>query len=311
MRCAGGQLTEAVRRRPYAIVLFDEVEKAHADVFNVLLQVLDDGRVTDSQGRTVSFKNTVIIMTSNLGSASILAEDADGARASVMRAVHGHFRPEFINRVDEFIIFDALKREQIRFIVRLQGKRVADRLADKKMSLQLLDSGACLAMHAHGGANCVALLRGWLDLSPRAVEQAMYQRAAVCRRLMEVGDMAGVYTALSACFTDSIPGFMTPRLSLHSQLEHVCMSHTDCPAAAVDFLADRGFDPVFGARPVKRAVQRNLETILAKAILHGDFQEEDTIVVDADEHGLKLSKGAPGARSDSSLPGAAGVPVSV
>ena len=116
---AGGQLTEAVRRRPYAVVLFDEVEKAHADVFNLLLQILDDGRVTDSQGRVVSFKNAIIIMTSNLGS-NFLLEEPDTAREHVMEAVRGHFRPEFINRIDEFVMFDALKREEIKQIVRLQ-----------------------------------------------------------------------------------------------------------------------------------------------------------------------------------------------
>lgn len=134
----------------------------------------------------------------------------------------------------------------------------------------------------------------------------------------DVGDMAGVNTASSAgeysviclIYRQHTRFHDTTIFSALARPERACMSHPDCPAAAVDFLADRGFDPVFGARPVKRAVQRNLETILAKAILHGDFQEEDTIVVDADEHGLKLSKGAPGARSDSSLPGAA-TPVSV
>lgn len=170
----GGQLTEAVRRRPYAVVLFDEVEKAHADVFNILLQILDDGRVTDSQGRTVSFKNSILIMTSNLGSGVILEEpNRERQKETVMSFVRGTFRPEFVNRIDEFIIFDSLRLDQIKEIVRLQAKRVAARLAEKKMKLQLEDS-------------------------------------------------------------------------------------------AVDYLAAKGFDPVYGARPVKRAVQRELETALAK-----------------------------------------------
>lgn len=198
----GGQLTEAVRRRPYAVILFDEVEKAHADVFNILLQVLDDGRITDSQGRTVSFKNAIIIMTSNLGSSAILEGfmDRQGMRDTVMSMVRSHFRPEFVNRIDEFIIFDPLQLGQIKQIVRLQAKRVAERLADKKMRLELDES-------------------------------------------------------------------------------------------AVTYLAEKGFDPVFGARPVKRAVQRELETSLAKAMLRGEFQEEDTVVVTADDQGLVLKKG--------------------
>jgi len=195
----GGQLTEAVRRRPYSVILFDEVEKAHADVFNVLLQVLDDGRVTDSQGRQVSFKNSIIILTSNLGSGAIMEADGDVPlmRNMVMSAVRSHFRPEFINRIDEFIIFDPLRLEQIKSIVRLQVKRVAGRLADKKIKLQLEDS-------------------------------------------------------------------------------------------AVEYLGRQGYDPVYGARPVKRVVQRELETTLAKALLRGDFVEEDTVVVEADSKGLIL-----------------------
>ena len=192
----GGQLTEAVRRRPYSVVLFDEVEKAHADVFNVLLQILDDGRVTDSQGRVVNFKNTLIILTSNLGSGAILdALDRpdmkpEELKDEVMGMVRSHFRPEFVNRIDEFVVFEALKRDQVAAIVRLQVKRVQERLAPKKISLSLEDS-------------------------------------------------------------------------------------------AVEYLSAIGYDPVFGARPVKRAVQRELETGLAKALLRGDFGEEDTVVVSA------------------------------
>ncbi|GIL72080.1 hypothetical protein Vretimale_486 [Volvox reticuliferus] len=209
----GGQLTEAVRRRPYAVILFDEVEKAHADVFNVLLQILDDGRVTDSQGRVVSFKNAIIILTSNLGSANILEMASllkGDERASktaikdlVMGQVRTHFRPEFVNRIDEFIIFDPLSQDQIASIVRLQARRVAERLADKKIGLELTD-------------------------------------------------------------------------------------------AAVRHLASVGYDPVYGARPVKRAVQRELETNIAKALLRGEFVEDDTIVVEADElHGGLVLKHGP------------------
>ncbi|KAK2079455.1 Chaperone protein ClpB1 [Prototheca wickerhamii] len=188
----GGQLTETVRRRPYAVVLFDEVEKAHGDVFNVLLQILDDGRVTDSQGRTINFKNTVIIMTSNIGSATILEAmerhaSARDIKAKVTNQVRLHFRPEFINRIDEFIVFHGLQREQLRDIVRLQVDRVGRRLEEKKMRLVLETS-------------------------------------------------------------------------------------------ALDYLVDKGYDPAFGARPVKRVVQQELETALAKGILRGDFVEDDTVV---------------------------------
>jgi ATP-dependent Clp protease ATP-binding subunit ClpB len=191
----GGQLTEAVRRRPYAVVLFDEVEKAHADVFNVLLQVLDDGRVTDSQGRTVSFKNVVIIMTSNVGSQHVREPGEGGpvaAKERVMEAVQKLFRPEFVNRIDEFIVFDPLSQAQIEAIVKLQVIRVAQRLEDRKIKLQLS------------------------------------------------------------------PG-------------------------AVTHLAATGYDPIYGARPVKRAVQRQLETPLSKRLLAGDFVDEDAISVDYDE----------------------------
>uniref|UniRef100_A0A7R9TEG1 Clp ATPase C-terminal domain-containing protein n=1 Tax=Prasinoderma coloniale TaxID=156133 RepID=A0A7R9TEG1_9VIRI len=148
----GGQLTEAVRRRPYTVVLLDEMEKAHADVFNVLLQILDDGRVTDSQGRTVSFANTVIIMTSNLGSTEIMdtiesmPDGADRAaryellRERVMGVAQGFFRPEFINRVDEFVVFEPLQREQMRDIVKLQADRLAKRIEAKKMSMTITDA---------------------------------------------------------------------------------------------------------------------------------------------------------------------------
>ncbi|KAK9039441.1 hypothetical protein V6N11_014641 [Hibiscus sabdariffa] len=193
----GGQLTEIVRRRPYAVILFDEIEKAHSDVFNVFLQILDDGRVTDSQGRTVSFTNTVIIMTSNVGSQYILNSDEDAPKdlayenikQRVMEAARAVFRPEFMNRVDEYIVFQPLDREQINSIVRLQLERVQTRIADRKIKLQVTDS-------------------------------------------------------------------------------------------AVQLLGDLGYDPNYGARPVKRVIQQNVENELAKGILRGEFKDEDTILVD-------------------------------
>ena len=194
----GGQLTEAIRRRPYAVVLFDEIEKAHPDVFNILLQVLDDGRITDAQGHTVDFKNTIIIMTSNIGSQYILdvAGDEDQyeeMRSRVVEAMRSQFRPEFLNRVDEFIIFHGLQKSELRNIVKLQTLRLEQRLADRKMSLKLTD-------------------------------------------------------------------------------------------AAIDFIAEVGYDPVYGARPLKRAIQKELETAIAKAILRGDFHNGDTIFVDVGEN---------------------------
>jgi ATP-dependent Clp protease ATP-binding subunit ClpB len=194
----GGQLTESIRRRPYAVVLFDEIEKAHPDVFNVMLQILDDGRVTDSQGHTVDFKNTIIIMTSNIGSQYILdivGEESryDEMRSRVIEAMRAQFRPEFLNRVDEFIIFHSLQKSELREIVKLQAERLAGRLADRKMALKLSD-------------------------------------------------------------------------------------------AALDFLAEVGYDPVYGARPLKRAIQRELETAIAKSILRGEFHDGDTIFVDVGEN---------------------------
>ncbi|MBW4661914.1 MAG: ATP-dependent chaperone ClpB [Drouetiella hepatica Uher 2000/2452] len=196
----GGQLTETVRRRPYAVILFDEIEKAHPDVFNVMLQILDDGRVTDSQGRTVDFKNTIIIMTSNIGSQYILDVSGDDSRyeemrSRVMEAMRSSFRPEFLNRIDEMIIFHSLRKSELRRIVQLQVQRLAKRLSDRKMTLHLSD-------------------------------------------------------------------------------------------AALDFLAEVGYDPVFGARPLKRAIQRELETQIAKSILRGDFVDGDTIVVDVQNERL-------------------------
>jgi ATP-dependent Clp protease ATP-binding subunit ClpB len=150
----GGQLTEAVRRRPFAVILFDEIEKAHPDVFNVMLQILDDGRVTDAQGRTVDFKNAIIIMTSNIGSQYILDVSGDDERydemkSRVMDALRSNFRPEFLNRVDEMIIFHALRKDQLRDIVKLQVVRLEERLAERKMAVKL--SEAALDFPGRGG----------------------------------------------------------------------------------------------------------------------------------------------------------------
>ncbi|MEA5499702.1 ATP-dependent chaperone ClpB [Limnoraphis robusta] len=200
----GGQLTEAIRRRPYAVILFDEIEKAHPDVFNVMLQILDDGRVTDAQGHTVDFKNSVIIMTSNIGSQYILDIAGDDSRyeemqGRVMDTMRTSFRPEFLNRIDEIIIFHPLQRQQLRQIVLLQVQHLVERLAERKMSLKLTE-------------------------------------------------------------------------------------------AAVDFLAEVGFDPVYGARPLKRAIQRELETQLAKGILRGEFNDGDTIFVDIENERLTFKR---------------------
>jgi ATP-dependent Clp protease ATP-binding subunit ClpB len=197
----GGVLTEAVRRRPYQVVLFDEVEKAHPDVFNVLLQVLDDGVLTDGQGRTVDFKQTLIILTSNLGAQSLsnLPDGADAvdAKRDVMDAVRAHFRPEFLNRLDETIIFDRLGRADMDGIVSIQLRRLEKRLAARKISLEL-DEDA----------------RKWL--------------------------------------------------------------------------ADEGYDPVFGARPLKRVIQRALQDPLAEMILGGDVRDDTVVTVSAGAEGLLI-----------------------
>ena len=193
----GGQLTEAVRRRPYSVVLFDEIEKAHPDVFNILLQVLEDGIVTDSQGRTVSFKNTIIIMTSNIGSEQILAHkgNADALKDQLFMELRKHFRPEFLNRVDETLIFHALDRSQIRNIAAIQLRHLEKRLADQDIALAVTDS-------------------------------------------------------------------------------------------AMDFIADEGCDPAFGARPLKRAIIRLVETPVSRAIIAGEVQPGTTLTVDKGEDGL-------------------------
>ena len=193
----GGQLTEAVRRKPYSVVLFDEIEKAHPDVFNVLLQVLDDGRITDSQGRTVDFKNTILIMTSNIGSPYLLEGiDENGnikeeAQNLVMNDLRGHFRPEFLNRLDEIIMFKPLTKDNIGNIVDLMVKELDNRLADQELSLRLTD-------------------------------------------------------------------------------------------AAKDMVVEKGYDPVYGARPLKRYLQNYVETLAAKKILSGDVHAGDTLVLDVE-----------------------------
>ena len=197
----GGQLTEAVRRRPYSVILLDEIEKAHPEVFNTLLQILDDGRLTDGQGRTVDFRNTVIIMTSNLGSQWILSPDEseDSMREKVMMTVRDHFKPEFLNRVDEIIVFQRLTREDLARIVDIQTRTLVGRLADRGVSLVLTD-------------------------------------------------------------------------------------------AAKAYLADKGYDPVYGARPLKRLIQREIENQLALRLLDGSFRSGDTVVADVGGDGLSFDK---------------------
>jgi len=207
----GGQLTEAVRRKPYAVILFDEIEKAHHDVFNVLLQILDDGRATDSQGRTVDFKNAVIIMTSNIGSQHLLegvgrdGELADRARDAVMGQLRTHFRPEFLNRVDDIVLFKPLSQKEIQQIVSLLTRGLERRLADQGIGLAL-----------------------------------------------------------------------TP--------------------AAVELAAQQGYDPVYGARPLKRFLQRHLETQIGRAIIAGNIGEGSTLVVDASGDQLVVRAGSASAK---------------
>jgi ATP-dependent Clp protease ATP-binding subunit ClpB len=201
----GGQLTEAVRRRPYSIVLFDEIEKAHPEVFNVLLQVLDDGRLTDGQGRTVDFRNTVIIMTSNLGSQWIQqygTSDYTKMRSMVMETLKGSFKPEFLNRIDEVIIYHGLPLEQIKKIVDIQVKALQARLAERRIALRITDK-------------------------------------------------------------------------------------------AKEYLAQEGYDPAYGARPLKRTLQRKVQDPLALMLLEGKFAEGDSVVVDLDVtgEGLVIKKG--------------------
>ncbi len=192
----GGQLTEAVRRKPYSVVLFDEIEKAHPDVFNILLQILDDGRITDSQGRTVDFKNTIIILTSNLGSSYLLEGiEEDGsirpeAQEAVMAELRRSFRPEFLNRLDEIILFRPLTRENLNSIIDLMVESLRKRLKDRDLDLELTD-------------------------------------------------------------------------------------------AAKELIIERGYDPLYGARPLRRVLQSSVETLVARTILRGDISAGSTITVDA------------------------------
>jgi len=199
----GGYLTEAVRRKPYSVILLDEVEKAHADVFNVLLQVLDDGRLTDGQGRTVDFRNTVIVMTSNLGSTLIQElsgeENYERMKQAVMGVVGQHFRPEFINRIDDIVVFHPLAREQLRRIAQIQIQYLRDRLAARDLQLTFSEK-------------------------------------------------------------------------------------------ALDNLAEAGFDPVYGARPLKRAIQARIENPLAQEILAGRFAAGDVIVIEARGDDFRFEK---------------------
>jgi ATP-dependent Clp protease ATP-binding subunit ClpB len=192
----GGQLTEAVKRRPYSLVLLDEIEKAHADVFNVLLQILEDGRLTDGKGRTIDFKNTLVIMTSNLGSQVIkeLSRDYEAMEKEVRKVLEGHFKPEFLNRIDEVIIFKPLAKSAILEIVGLQLDLLAKRLAERKIGLEVTKE-------------------------------------------------------------------------------------------AKELLAERGFDQVYGARPLKRTIQRDVQNPLAMKILAGEFGEGDTVHIGVDKTG--------------------------
>jgi ATP-dependent Clp protease ATP-binding subunit ClpB len=198
----GGQLTEAVRRRPYSVVLLDEIEKAHTDVFNVLLQLLDDGRLTDGKGRTVDFRNVIVIMTSNLGS-SVFEDssmDQEKQRDAILQDVRATFRPEFVNRVDETVVFHPLTRDHIRQIVDIQVALLGERLAERNLTLKMTDE-------------------------------------------------------------------------------------------ARDLLASRGYDPAFGARPLKRLIQRELQDPLAMKLLMGEIRDGSTVTADAEGGDLVLRAG--------------------
>ncbi|MBQ3399271.1 MAG: AAA family ATPase, partial [Synergistaceae bacterium] len=199
----GGQLTEAVRRRPYSVILFDEIEKAHPDVFNILLQVLDDGRVTDSHGRTVDFKNTVIIMTSNIGSQALIEGMAGGmipvsTREEVMQTLRENFRPEFLNRVDDIVFFKPLSMDEVKEIVKILISHLQERLADRQIELKFSDD-------------------------------------------------------------------------------------------ALKFIAEAGYDPVYGARPLKRYITHNVETKLARAMIGGGVKEKTLVNVDVKAGNLVFS----------------------
>jgi ATP-dependent Clp protease ATP-binding subunit ClpB len=195
----GGQLTEAVRRRPYSVVLLDEVEKAHPETFDILLQVLDDGRLTDGQGRTVDFRNVILVMTSNLGSQFLVDPTMEPGpkREAVMAAVRTAFKPEFLNRLDEVVVFDPLSTQELSRIVELQVRALSARLHDRRVTLEVTE-------------------------------------------------------------------------------------------AAREWLAERGYDPAYGARPLRRLVQREIGDRLATALLAGDVRDGDTVTVDLGEGGLLL-----------------------
>ena len=202
----GGQLTDAVRRKPYSVLLFDEMEKAHPDVFNVMLQLLDDGRITDSKGNVVNFRNCVVIFTSNIGSKDILdlngsseIGDQEIMKQRVTSAMKEHFKPEFLNRIDEYVIFNSLSKKDLREIVKLESNRLEKRLADRQITMAMSED-------------------------------------------------------------------------------------------ALDYLAEVGFDPVYGARPLKRTIQRELETPVAQGILRGDYADGDTIVVDMKNFNINVSR---------------------
>jgi ATP-dependent Clp protease ATP-binding subunit ClpB len=202
----GGQLTDAVRRKPYSVILFDEIEKAHPEIFNIMLQILDDGRITDGKGNVVDFKNTIILFTSNIGSQAILElngsnnpEDKETMKETISEMMKGYFKPEFLNRIDEQVFFNSLSRANLHEIVRLEVKSVEKRMEDRDMRLILSDE-------------------------------------------------------------------------------------------AMNFLVDTGFDPIYGARPLKRTIQRELETKVAKAMLKGEFSDGDTVIVDANDDGLTITK---------------------
>lgn len=204
----GGQLTDAVRRKPYSVLLFDEMEKAHPDVFNVMLQMLDDGRVTDSKGNVVNFRNCIIIYTSNIGSKDIL--DLQGSsnpadqiimQERVTAAMKDYFKPEFLNRIDEYVIFNSLSKKDLRQIVKLEATRLEKRLSDRQITMEMSE-------------------------------------------------------------------------------------------AALDYLANVGFDPVYGARPLKRTIQRELETTVAQGILRGEYFDGDTIMVDMENEKIVIRRDA-------------------
>jgi ATP-dependent Clp protease ATP-binding subunit ClpB len=210
----GGQLSEAVRRRPYSVVLFDEIEKAHHDVFNVLLQILDDGRLTDGQGRVVNFKNTIIIMTSNIGSHLILeyhgqleGDQYESMKENVLDAMRHHFRPEFLNRVDETIVFHALTEDDLKQIVEIQLERLRARLAERRITLELSDE-------------------------------------------------------------------------------------------AKTHLAKSGYDPVYGARPLKRAIQREIETPLSRLLLKGEVKDNSIVRANVDRGGIGFTTEALAAEAE-------------